>query len=158
MNEIAVFGASGMLGSAVCNKLMSETDRDMHPYRILKPTHEEYDLNSSESCDLFFDLNRPDTVIMCAGKVGGIKANMKDPLGFLNENLLMTMNVINSCAKHGVQTLINVASSCMYPRECNQPMKEDYILDGKLEPTNEGYALAKLVGVKLTQYYRRRWL
>ena len=149
MNEIAVFGASGMLGSAVVNKL----DDSNH---VSEPTHDEFDLTSSESCDLFFDRNSPDTVIMCAGKVGGIKANMEDPLGFLNENLMMTMNVINSCARNGVETFINVASSCMYPRECIQPMKEEYLLGGNLEPTNEGYALAKLVGVKLTEYYRKQ--
>lgn len=148
-NDIAIFGASGMLGSAVSNRL-DET------HHVLEPTHEEYDLTSSDSCDYFFDWNAPDTVIMCAGKVGGIKANMEDPLSFLNENLMMTMNVINSCVKNGVETFINVASSCMYPRECQQPMKEEYLLGGKLEPTNEGYALAKLVGVKLTEYYRKQ--
>jgi len=149
MRNIAIFGASGMLGSALSRRL----DLD---YSLIEPTHEEYDLTSPESCDLFFDWNSPDTVIMCAGKVGGIKANMEDPLGFLNENLLMTVNVINSCVKNGVENFINVASSCIYPRDCNQPMKESYLLDGKLEPTNEGYALAKLVGLKLTEYYRKQ--
>ena len=149
VGEVAVFGASGMLGSAVLDRL-----DDM--YHVLNPTHEECDLTSLESCDSFFDWNSPDTVVMCAGKVGGIKANMEDPLGFLNENLMMTMNVVNSCVKNDVETFINVASSCMYPRECLQPMKEEYLLGGNLEPTNEGYALAKLVGVKLTEYYRKQ--
>ena len=93
LGEVAIFGASGMLGSAVSNRL-DET------HHVLEPTHEEYDLTSSDSCDYFFDWNAPDTVIMCAGKVGGIKANMEDPLNFLNENLMMTMNVINSCVKN----------------------------------------------------------
>jgi GDP-L-fucose synthase len=89
---------------------------------------------------------------MCAGRVGGIKANRDFPADFLCDNLLMQCNVINSCLEYGVKKLVFVGSSCIYPSQCPQPMKEEYLLTGPLEPTNEGYALAKISGIKLAQY------
>jgi len=147
MHNIAVFGASGLVGSAIANILNTEKN-----FRSYYPTHNSYDLTKRQDIDIFFSTEKIDTVIMCAGKVGGIFANMNDPYGFLLENVQMTVNVIESSRRNKIPNLIYLSSSCVYPRNNRQPMCETDLLTGSFEPTNEGYALAKTVGVKMVEY------
>ena len=146
MHNVVVFGASGMLGSAVAKLLEDDSN-----VRTILPTHKSYDLTEQNSVSTFFRTEDIDTVILCAGKVGGIKANIADPYGFLYQNAMIGLNVINTCHVLNIPHVINVSSSCIYPRECPQPMKEEYMMTGPLEPTNEGYAFGKLLALKLAQ-------
>ncbi len=147
MKKIYVAGHRGMVGSAIVRALEKRGARD-----IITRTHRELDLLEQRTTEKFFIENGPDVVILAAAKVGGIGANVADPYGFLYENLQIQNNVINGAIKNGVKKLVFLGSSCIYPRECPQPMKEDSLLTGPLEPTNEGYALAKIVGLRLVQY------
>lgn len=121
-------------------------------YEILAPTSNDLDLLVPESVSGFIGEHSPDFVIHAAGHVGGIQANIKDPQEFLLKNLNMSQNVISSSNDAGVKRLLNLGSSCMYPRDGVNPLKEESILNGHLEPTNEGYALAKIVSAKLCEY------
>ena len=124
---------------------------------ILTATHLECDLTDSKQVGALFGRVRPEYVFHLAARVGGIKANMTFPADFLYENLAMQNNVIHECHRSGVRKLVFLGSSCIYPRECPQPMREEYLLTGPLEPTNEGYALAKIAGIRLTQYFHRQY-
>ena len=117
----------------------------------------ELDLKNQSATETFFEKEKPDIVVLAAAKVGGIMANIESPATFLYDNLMIQNNVINFAHKVGVKKLLFLGSSCIYPRECPQPMKEEYLLDGKVEPTNEGYAIAKIAGMKLCEMYNRQY-
>lgn len=118
---------------------------------VLAPTRSELDLFDARAVERFVAENRPETVVLAAAKVGGIAANMASPVAFLRENLLIQENVMFTAASSGVQTIMFLGSSCIYPRECDQPMRESYYMTGPLEPTNESYAVAKMAGMRLAQ-------
>ena len=151
-SKILITGATGMVGKAFVSHL-----ENIGYTNILTVGSKVLDLRNSVETFGWFKINRPEFVFHLAAKVGGIKANMSDPSGFLNDNLLINLNVLNAAKKNGVKKLLFLGSSCIYPRLCPQPMKEEYLLDGKLEPTNEGYALSKVVGLKLCEYYYRQY-
>lgn len=150
--KILLTGASGMVGSAVYCLLNSHPDA-----HLFTPSHKELNLADGSQVDQYFDIHRPEIVLMIAAKVGGIAANKADPVGFLSENSRMQLNLFEACHKYGVCKSLFLGSSCIYPRESPQPMKEEYLLTGPLEPTNEGYALAKILGLKLAQYYYQQY-
>jgi GDP-L-fucose synthase len=145
---ILVTGYRGLVGSAIVRRLQAEGF-----FNLLLADRGEIDLRDQHAVDSYFDKHTPAYVILAAAKVGGIKANMREPGEFLADNLSIELNVINGCLKHKAKKLVFLGSSCIYPRECLQPMKEEYLLTGPLEPTNEGYALAKIAGIRLVQYY-----
>lgn len=144
--RIYVAGHTGMLGSAIVRALEARGYED-----VVTSTHAEWDLMNWKSTFEYFDRYHPAYVFMAAGTVGGIQANIDDPASFLYENAQMALNVIGACETFKAR-LCYVGSSCVYPRECPQPMTEDMLMTGKLEPTNEGYAIAKIVGLKYSQY------
>jgi GDP-L-fucose synthase len=148
--KIYVAGHSGMVGSAIMRRLTVEGYR-----KVITKDHAELDLLDQREVEVFFSSERPEVTFLAAAKVGGIMANMTNQAAFLYENLQIQNNVINSSIKHGVKFLVFFSSSCVYPRLCPQPMKEEYLLTGPLEPTNEGYALAKIAGMKLLQYHEK---
>ena len=149
---ILVTGTTGMVGFAVCRLLQRRGFTG-----ILSPTRPELDLCRHAQVEEYFARHRPDYVLMVAAKVGGIAANLADPVGFLHENAHMQLNLFEACHKYQARKNLFLGSSCIYPRECPQPMKEEYLLTGPLEPTNEGYALAKIMGLKLAQYYYQQY-
>jgi len=148
--KILVTGHRGMVGSAVCRRL-AETDCD-----VLTASRDKLDLTRADATDQYFGTHRPDTVIFASAKVGGILANDTYPVEFLTDNLTMAVNTIGAAYRHGVQRFLFLGSTCIYPRDCPQPITEASLLSGPLEPTNEAYALAKIAGLKLCQYYRRQ--
>lgn len=150
-DKIYVAGHRGMVGSSVVRLLEKYGFTNL----ILR-TREELDLRNFSAVKTFFDEERPDVVILAAARVGGIKANMDFPAEFLYDNLTIQNNVIHQAYLHEVKKFCFLGSSCVYPRECQQPMKEEYLLTGALEPTNEAYAIAKIAGLKLVQYYRKQ--
>lgn len=150
--KIYVAGHTGLVGSAIMRAL-----KDRGYTNIVTKSHSELDLTNQTDVEAFFMAEKPSYVIFAAARVGGIAANMDAPAQFLYDNLMMECNVIHSAYKTSVSKLIFLASSCIYPRLSPQPMKEEYLLDGKPEPTNEGYAIAKITGVKLCEMYRRQY-
>ena len=150
--RIFVAGHRGLVGSAVVRKLMADGRCE-----ILTRTRSELDLTDSAAVEAFFASEKPTHVILAAAKVGGIHANNIYPAEFLRDNLAIQTNVIHSAWLHGVQTLVFLGSSCIYPRLAPQPMKEEHLLTGSLEPTNEWYAVAKIAGIKMCQAYRRQY-
>ncbi len=150
--KIYVAGHRGLTGSAITNRLQ-QTGHD----RLLLRTHSELDLIDQSAVNLFFAEERPDYVFLCAAKVGGILANSTYPGDFIRENLLIQTNVIDAAYRNGTTKLLFLGSSCIYPRDSSQPMKEEYLLSGSLEPTNEAYAVAKIAGISLCQSYRRQY-
>lgn len=150
-NKIALFGSAGLVGSNILKKL------DPNKYEIFSPTRKDLDLlNEEKVLDWFFE-NRMDYVILAAAKVGGIVANATYPTEYLHENLTIQNNVIMSAFKSGVDNLVFLGSSCIYPRECPQPIKEEYLLTGPLEKTNKSYALAKIAGIQLCDSIREQY-
>ncbi len=151
-DKIYISGHKGMVGSALHRKLQE------HGYQnfVLK-THKELDLTDQRSVEEFFRHEQPEYVFLAAAKVGGIGANMAAPVEFLLENLQIQCNVISSAYRHKVKKLMFLGSSCIYPKDALQPLKEEYLMTGPLEPTNEGYAVAKIAGLKLCEYYRRQY-
>lgn len=147
--KILLTGASGMLG----RNILEHTDADGHEW--LTPTHAQLDLSDYASVASYLVSNTPDCVIHAAGKVGGIQANIREPVEFLIANLDMGRNVMMASAAAGVRNLLNIGSSCMYPRDREDALSEDDLLGGPLEPTNEGYALAKITVAKLAEYLSR---
>ena len=141
-----------MVGSAVLKHFSAEGYTN-----ILTATKDKVDLMSQHNVDSFIKSHKPNIVILCAAKVGGIQANMKNPGRFLYDNLMIQNNVIHSSFTHGVKKFVFLGSSCIYPRECPQPMKEEYLLTGKVEPTNEGYAIAKIAGIKMLEGYYKQY-
>ena len=149
---IYVAGHRGMVGSAVVAALER---RGYH--NLLVRTHSELELTQQSAVQDFFFEHRPQVVILAAARVGGIKANSSRPALFIRDNLLIEGNVIDAAQRAGVEKLVFLGSSCIYPRLAPQPIKEEYLLTGPLEPTNEWYAVAKIAGIKLCQAYRREF-
>jgi GDP-L-fucose synthase len=149
---VFVAGHEGMVGSAIVRLLRTRGFTNL----ILR-THRQLDLMDGVAVRHFFEAERPHTVILAAARVGGIQANIAHPAEFLFDNLVIQNNVIHQSYLHGVTKFCFIGSSCVYPRECPQPMKEEYLLTGPLEPTNEGYALAKIAGLKLAVFYRKQY-
>ena len=151
-SKIYITGHRGMLGSTTLN-LFKEAGYN----NIITATHSELDLTNQQAVEDFFQKEKPEYVIHIAAKVGGIKANIDNPAIFLYDNLIMQANVIQSSHKNGVKKFVFLGSSCIYPKESPQPMKEEYLLTGKLEPTNEGYAIGKIAGIKLLETYYQQY-
>ena len=155
MNEsdkIYVAGHRGLVGSAVERRLRAAGFDNL----ILR-TRDELDLTRQETVDRFFSETRPDYVFLCAAKVGGIVANRDYPADFIRDNLMIQTHVIDAAYRHEVRKLAFLGSSCIYPRLAPQPMREEHLLTGTLESTNEPYAVAKIAGIKMVQSYRRQY-
>jgi len=150
--KIYVAGHRGMVGSAICRNLQQKGQ-----LRLLTRTHAELDLTNQAAVQAFFAQEKPEQVYLSAAKVGGIHANNTYPADFLYQNLMMQANVIEAAYRTGVQKLLFLGSSCIYPRMASQPMREDALLTGTLEPTNEPYAIAKIAGIKLCESYNRQF-
>lgn len=127
----------------------------IHTFEVLAPRSNELDLRDFNGVQAYLRKHKPDVVIHAAGKVGGIQANMREPVGFLMDNLDMGRNIVWASHQTGIKRLINLGSSCMYPRNHSEPLIEEFVLKGELEPTNEGYALAKVVTTRLCDYIMR---
>jgi GDP-L-fucose synthase len=152
--KIYVAGHRGMVGSAIVRQLLAQG----HPAaRIVSRTHAELDLCNQAAVNTFFEHEKPDQVYMAAAKVGGIYANNTYPAEFIYDNLMVQANVIHASFQNGVKKLLFLGSSCIYPRMAQQPMREDALLTGALEPTNEPYAIAKIAGVKLCESFNRQY-
>lgn len=150
--RIFVAGHRGMVGSAIVRRLTALGHR-----HILTRSHAELDLTSQAAVNTFFAEQQIDQVYLAAAKVGGIHANNTYPAEFIYQNLMIEANVIHAAHQHGVQKLLFLGSSCIYPKHAEQPMREDALLTGTLEPTNEPYAIAKIAGIKLCESYNRQY-
>ncbi len=150
--SIYVAGHRGLVGMAICQGLEQAGCR-----KILTRTHAELDLTSQAAVRDFFADEQPEYVFLAAARVGGIHANDSYPAEFIRDNLLIQTNVIDSACQSGAKKLLFLGSSCIYPKFAPQPMKEEYLLTGELEPTNEWYAIAKIAGIKMCQAYRRQY-
>jgi GDP-L-fucose synthase len=151
-SRIYVAGHKGLVGSAIVRKLQSEGYSNL----VLR-SHQELDLMRQEEVEAFFESMKPEYVFLAAAKVGGILANNTYPAEFIYQNLMIESNVIHFAYVSGAKKLLFLGSSCIYPRECPQPMKEEHLLSGKLEPTNEPYAIAKIAGIRMCQSYNRQY-
>jgi len=151
-DKIFVSGHRGMVGSAIVRAL--EQRDALH---ILTRTRDELDLTRASLVEEYLQESKPDVVVVGAAKVGGIHANNTYPAEFIYDNLAIALNLIHASYKAGVRRLLFLGSSCIYPREAPQPIQEDYLLTSPLEPTNEAYAIAKIAGLKLCQYYRKQY-
>lgn len=147
--RILLTGGGGMVGSNVLEHSA------IGEFEVLAPRSSELDLRDFSAVQAYLQANKPDMVIHAAGKVGGIQANMREPVGFLMDNLDMGRNIVWAAHQAGIKRLINLGSSCMYPRNHSEPLREEMVLKGELEPTNEGYALAKVVTARLCDYIMR---
>jgi len=152
--KIYVAGHRGMVGSAILRHLLAN---DQPAERIVTRTHAELDLTNQAAVSAFFAAEKPDQVYLAAAKVGGIHANNTYPAEFLYQNLMMQANVIDAAFRNGVRKMLFLGSSCIYPKLAEQPMSEDALLTGTLEPTNEPYAIAKIAGIKLCESYNRQY-
>lgn len=150
--KIYVAGHNGLVGSAIVSALKNQGYNN-----LVFRTHRELDLMDQKMVADFFVQEKPDYVFLAAAKVGGIMANIESPAQFIYENLEIQNNVIHQSYLNKVKKLLFLGSSCVYPRLCPQPMKEEYLLTGLLEPTNEGYALAKIAGLKMCEMYNRQY-
>ncbi|MDD5476680.1 MAG: GDP-L-fucose synthase [Candidatus Omnitrophica bacterium] len=151
-SRIFVSGHTGMVGMAVVSLLRKEGYRNL----ILRSS-QELDLRNQAKVSSFMHKEKPEYVFLFAARVGGIQANISHPAEFLYDNIMIEANIIESSYRLGIKKLLYLGSSCAYPRECPQPMKEEYLLTGKPEPTNEGYALAKIIGLKMCEYYNQQY-
>lgn len=150
--SIFVAGHGGLVGSAIVRQLAAEGADN-----LLLRGRSELDLANQSAVEAFFAANKPAYVFLAAAKVGGIHANSTYPAEFIQDNLAIQTNVIHSAWKHGTRKLLFLGSSCIYPRDCPQPIKEEYLLSGPLEPSNEWYAVAKIAGLKMCQAYHRQY-
>lgn len=150
--KIYVAGHRGMVGSAIVRELEQQGQKN-----IITRTHEQLDLTNQAEVREFFEIEKPDQVYLAAAKVGGIHANNTLPAEFIYQNLMMEANVIHEAWRNGVQKLLFLGSSCIYPKFASQPIREDALLSGTLEPTNEPYAIAKIAGIKLCESYNRQY-
>ena len=154
--RVFVAGHNGMVGRALVRRLERE------PVELLTAPRAELDLTDPRAVDAWMSASRPDIVVIAAAKVGGIHANRTFPVDFLEDNLLIQTNLMRSSHRRGVDRLLFLGSSCIYPRDCPQPIREEYLLTGPLEPTNDAYALAKIAGLRLVRAYReqhgRSWI
>ncbi|MBQ2591942.1 MAG: GDP-L-fucose synthase [Candidatus Riflebacteria bacterium] len=151
-SKIYICGHRGMAGSAIMRKLQEKGYTNL-VYR----THKELDLTNQADVFKFFEQEKPEVVILAAAAVGGIKKNIDYPADMLMTNMMIQSNVFEAAHRNKVNRLLFLGSSCIYPRLCPQPMKEEYLLTGPFEPTNEGYALAKVAGLRLCEYYNRQY-
>jgi len=147
--KILLTGSRGMVGNNIAKHSHAQN------HKILTPTSTKLNLLDSESVQSYIDTNKPDMVIHAAGIVGGIQANMAEPVKFLVDNMQMGLNILMSAKSCGVKKFMNLSSSCMYPRDAQNPLSEGLILKGELEPTNEGYAIAKVASTRLCEYINR---
>lgn len=150
--NIYIAGHQGMVGSAIMRKL-----KDKGYAKILTRSHGDMDLSQQRTVEKYFKTEKPDIVIVAAAKVGGILANNTYRAQFIYENMMIQNNIIHQSYLHGVKKLLFLGSSCIYPRECSQPIKEEYLLTGPLEQTNEPYAIAKIAGIKMCENYFRQY-
>ncbi|MEO0274761.1 MAG: GDP-L-fucose synthase [candidate division WOR-3 bacterium] len=151
-SKIYVAGHKGMVGSAIVRKL-----REKGYTNVIYRTHQELDLTDQKAVREFFEKERPEYVFLAAAKVGGILANNTYKADFIYQNIMIAANVIEASYRYGVKKLLNLGSSCIYPRHAPQPMKEEYLLIGPLEPTNEPYAVAKIAAIKLCRYFNEQY-
>lgn len=151
-DKIYVAGHRGLVGAALLRALAARGYNN-----IVTATSKELDLRDQAAVRGFYDLHRPDYVFVAAAKVGGILANDSYPADFIYENLMIEANLIHEAYRHDVKKLLFLGSTCIYPKMAPQPIKEEYLLTGPLEPTNEWYAVAKIAGIKLCQAYRRQY-
>ena len=149
-STIYVAGHTGLVGTALVRRLAAAGAR-----QLLLRSRAQLDLCRQEQVERFFEAHRPQYVFLAAARVGGIEANRSQPAQFMRDNLLIQTNVIDAAQRHGVRKLLFLGSSCIYPRDAPQPMAEECLLTGALEPTNQWYAIAKIAGLKLCQAYRR---
>jgi GDP-L-fucose synthase len=149
---ILITGGRGMVGSALIARLKKDKFTN-----LLIPTSKELDLTSQKNVSDYFSKNKIDYVFHLAAKVGGIAANIESPAYFLYENLVIQSNVIHAAYQNKIKKLLFLGSSCIYPKDYKQPLKEEYLLADKLEPTNEGYAISKIAGLKLCEYYNKQY-
>ena len=151
-SKIYVAGHRGLVGSAIMRKLQQEGYTN-----IITRTHKELDLTNQAQTQEFFEKEKPEYVFLAAAKVGGIHANNTYPADFAYINIMIESNVIKASYDYGVKKLLFLGSSCIYPKLCPQPIKEEYLLTGPLEKTNEAYAIAKIAGLKMCQYFNRQY-
>jgi GDP-L-fucose synthase len=151
-SKIYIAGHRGMVGSAIVRNLESKGYTNL----VFK-TSKELDLRNQQAVEDFFKEEEPEYVFLAAAKVGGIHANNTYPAEFIYDNLMIECNIIHSAYKYGAKKLLFLGSSCIYPKFAKQPIKEEYLLDGQLEPTNEAYAIAKICGIELCKFYRRQY-
>jgi len=148
INRVYISGSQGMVGSNII-------DRAPQNFQLITPKHEELNLLNFNDLDRFLNANKPDIIIHTAGIVGGIQSNIANPVKYLVENVDMGRNLLLAAKKNEVKRMINLGSSCMYPKDAPNPLKEELILKGELEPTNEGYAIAKIYTQRLGEYIKR---
>jgi GDP-L-fucose synthase len=151
-SRVYVAGHGGLVGSAIVRRLQREGFRN-----LLTATRDQLDLRDQAAVNYWFRANRPEHVFLVAGTVGGILANSTRPAEFIYDNMMIHATVVHAAHLYGVKKLLYLGSSCIYPRECAQPIREEYLLTGLLEKTNEPYALAKIAGIKLCQAYRTQY-
>lgn len=151
-SKIFVAGHNGLVGSAIVRKLQSEGYNNL----VLR-TKAELDLRNQDAVKDFFKIEKPEFVFLAAAKVGGINYNAEYPADFIYDNLTIQTNVIDTAYRSGVKKLLFLGSACIYPKVTPQPIKEEYLLTAPLEPTNEGYALAKITGLRMCEYYRKQY-
>lgn len=150
--KLYIAGHQGMVGSALVRRFAREPD-----ISLLTRTRREMELTDQAAVNAFFAAERPDVAIIAAAKVGGIHANNTYPAEFIYDNMMVAANTVHAAHRHGVKRLLFMGSSCIYPKLAPQPMPEDSLLTSALEPTNEAYAIAKIAGLKLCQYYRKQY-
>src|SRR3989339_333869 len=150
-DKIFIAGSRGLVGSALVRRLEKDGFN-----RLLTPSHAELDLMDTRAVSAYFEKNRPDHVFLAAAKVGGILANSTYPADFIFQNLVIQNNIIHQSFIHKVKKLLFLGSSCIYPKLCPQPMKEEYLMTGPLEPTNSAYAVAKIAGIEMCWAYNRQ--
>lgn len=151
-SKIFVAGHKGMVGSALVRALTGRGHKN-----IVTVDRKDVDLRDQRCVQGFFEREKPDLVFLAAAKVGGIQANRTYPAEFAYDNLMIQNNVIHNAYLHGVRKLVFMGSSCIYPKDCPQPIKEEYLMSGPLEPTNDAYAIAKIAGIKMTGYYKMQY-
>lgn len=151
-SKVYVSGHRGMVGSAIKRNLESRGYTN-----LICRTHAELDLTNQQAVNEFFETEKPEYVFLAAAKVGGILANSTYPAEFIYENLMIEANVVHAAYKYGVKKLLFLGSSCIYPKFAPQPLKEDYLLTGELEETNEAYAIAKIAGIRLCKHYNQQY-
>ena len=151
-SRVYVAGNTGLVGSAIVRMLHRKGYTN-----ILSSPSSYWDLRRQDDVGRFFQVNQPEYVYLAAAKVGGIGANRDYPAHFIYDNLMIQSNIINAARKFGVKKLLFLGSSCIYPKMCEQPIKEEYLMTGPLEPTNDAYAIAKIAGIKMCQAYRKQY-
>ena len=150
--KVYLTGHNGMVGQFTLLELNNKGYS-----KIFTTSSKDLDLRDQKAVDNYFDINRPEIVIHIAAKVGGIASNIQSPADYLYDNIMMQTNIFSACVKYKIEKVIFLGSSCIYPKNCDQPMKENYLLTGLLEPTNEFYSIAKIAGLKLLEAYKLQY-